>query len=203
MLRPLLVLVLLVAFATPTLAARTENGSAFRPTRAENQLAVSIADRSVTERGLRAVGPVYLVSVELVDEKGVPDRQALVTHYRTSGDLTILTTVNLTKGAVTHAEAIPHLPTGLSREELEQARTLALANPEVAAALGDRKRSIVVESIVTRPATVDDPLWGHRLVRLLFLAGEDYLHAPTVIVDLTTSKVLVSQPSRASEEPQQ
>jgi hypothetical protein len=192
---------LVFTVTAPLAGARGEAGTAFRPTRQEQQLALRAAEQSIKDRGLRTESPTYLVSVELVHEKHVPDRQALVTHYRTEGDLTILTTVNLATGAVTHAEAIPHLPTALSKEEADAARRLTLLDTAVKADLAAVGKGVELELMVTRPASSADPLFGHRLVRVLFRVGEDYLHSPVVVVDLTTSTVLVSEPSRESEEP--
>jgi Cu2+-containing amine oxidase len=139
-----------------------------------------------------------VTNVDLVRDKAddaeSEERLAMVTHYRYEGDLAIQTLVNLTEKKVVSLESIPHLPTPLVAQEFSLARELALSRADVKQALEEYRDRLNVEALVVRTASEDDPLFGHRVVRLLFRVGQDYLSTPIVMVDLTEKKVIIQQP---------
>ena len=165
----------------------------------ERARAVALAEGALRERNLAAEGPIFVVDVDLIRDKvaGSEDgrRGALVTQYRYRGDLAIITHVDLAAGKVLKVEEVPHLPVPLAEEELKRARQMALDDAAVRSVLGRPLDGVTVEALVTRPGSQGDPLYGHRLVRLLFKAGRDYLSQPAVLVDLTDGKVIV-QPQK-------
>lgn len=167
-------------------------------TASERSAASELAQKALERARLRTPGPLYLVGTELLrdkraEERGVFDRQAMVTHYRYDGDLTILTRVNVTRGEVERIDTVPHLPAALAPEEFRRAKDLALADVRVQRALA-RFGEVTIEPLAIRTASRDDPIFGHRLVRLLFRKGPDYLREPVVVVDLTTAQVILEPP---------
>ena len=168
----------------------------------EQRRAVAIAERGAETARLLAVDRSVLSDVELVrdkslEEAGRPDRLALVTHYRYPGDLTIETLVNITREQVLEVRTAEHRPTPLAVDEVERAKTLAFENPDVRAALPVPVERIVVEPLLTSAGSPDDPLFGRRVVRLLFKVGRDYLAQPVVLVDLTGERVIVEPAQRS------
>jgi Cu2+-containing amine oxidase len=168
----------------------------------ERQRAVAIAERSAETARLLEAGRSVLADVELVrdktlEEAGRPDRLALVTHYRYEGDLTIETLVNVTRGRVLEVRTAEHRATPLSAGEVERAKTLAFDDPNVRAALDVPAERILVEPLLTSAGSPDDPLFGHRVVRLLFMVDRDYLAQPIVLVDLTDERVIVEPAQRS------
>lgn len=159
----------------------------------EDRAAVrQLAEEAIKAKGLYK-GKIYLTQIEVLrDGSGKSVRHhALVTHYRYDGNLAIVTSVDLDRAEVTKVEAIPNLPTSLAPEEAAEAERLARASPEVAKALA-KYRTIKVEAdaVVTYTVVPDGFGYNHRLVRLFFRHGRDYLlHAPNVDVDLTTGAV--------------
>ena len=172
--------------------------ASFQPTAAEREVAVALAEGAIAERKLRTASPLYVTNVDLVRDKAddaeSEERLAMVTHYRYEGDLAIQTLVNLTEKKVVSLESIPHLPTPLVAQEFSLARELALSRADVKQALEEYRDRLNVEALVVRTASEDDPLFGHRVVRLLFRVGQDYLSTPIVMVDLTEKKVIIQQP---------
>lgn len=207
MLRPRLMLLLCPLAAlllTAPLLAAQQRGSE-RPSRElrlpqgtsrlqpeERLRAVSIAEASIDDAELRTDERLYLVSVHWFHDKNSSDLKAQVTHYRTDGDLSIVHRVNLSSGRVEHLHQASDKATSLSREEFDIARDLALADERVQAALGKRS-GLEVEPMVVRGGTKDEKGRGHRLVRMLFKDGRDYLHRPVVFVDLTDGTVLIEE----------
>lgn len=168
----------------------------------EQQRAVAIAERSAETARLLEAGRSVLTEVELIRDKSLeeaarPDRLAMVTHYRYEGDLTIETLVNITAEQVLEVRTAEHRATPLSVGELERARTLAFDDPNVRAALGVPAERIVVEPLLTSAGSPDDPLFGHRVVRLLFRVGRDYLAQPVILVDLTEERVIIEPAQRS------
>lgn len=164
--------------------------------RLARELATPAAQRFAT------TGPLYLVAIERLRDKDAEAadsnaRFAVVTHYRYDGDLAIRSTVDLVRRAVVRTDSAAHRPTPLAPEELEQARRLALENAAVRRALGARADQVTVEALVLRTSSPRDPIFGHRVVRLLFRVGADYLREPIVLVDLHTSAVTI-EPTEAA-----
>lgn len=163
----------------------------------ERRLAAEIASQTDTLRAFAGGERVYLTEVEFFrdkDEVGGEARRALVSHYRYRGDVTLLTEVDLKSRSVVRQESLAHVPTPLSNEEFERAKQLALADPEVLQAIAAHRNRLKIEPLVSR-ASEGDSLYGHRVVRLLFRVGVDYLTRPIVHVDLTAGRVL-TEPSR-------
>ena len=154
------------------------------------RLAVGLVAKHETFQELTADARIYLVDVEVFRDKGAETgRQVLVTHYRTEGDLAILSRVDLRAGNVVGVESVAHLPVRLSNEEYKIARRMALEHPTVEAAL--RGLEVEVEAQVSRTFAEDDPQFGHRVVHLLFKTPKGYLESPAVIVDLTAGEITV------------
>jgi len=144
---------------------------------------------------LRSARVIY-IGTELVrgkaeDGEDDPRYSYRVIHYRYDDDTAIVSLVNLEDSAVLDQREIPHYPTSLTREELETAKGLAMEDPRVREALEDDVDRVEVEALVIRVASEEDRWFGRRVVQLLFRVGRDYRHSPRVIVDLTTSTVLV------------
>jgi hypothetical protein len=161
----------------------------------ERKTAEQLANAAIQQRAL-AVGRMYLSGMEVLrdkaeEAKAEPQRLALVIHYRYEGDLTILTSVNLTRKSVMAVDTVRGIAAPLSDEEFAQARRLAMADPRVTRSLRGDARQLTVERLLSRSSDPRDPLFGHRVVRLLFRYGQDYVSDPVVTVDLTTGKVLV------------
>jgi Cu2+-containing amine oxidase len=168
----------------------------------EQRRAVAIAERGPDTARLMAAGRSVVADVELVRDKNLEearrdDRLASVTHYRYEGDLTIETLVNITDEQVLEVRTAEHRPTPLTVEEVDRAKSLAFDDPNVRAALTVPVERIVVEPLLTSAGSADDPLFGRRLVRLLFKVGRDYLAQPVVLVDLTSERVIVEPPQRS------
>jgi hypothetical protein len=157
----------------------------------ERALAFRLAEEAVAP--LRTRAPMYLVASELIRPKADEGRQALITHYRYDGDLAILTTVDVARGRVVVLDTVPHLVVPVVAEEVERARELALADSRVSRAVERWRSELQVEAIQSRAASEADPLFGHRVVRLLFRIRRGWLDDPVVHVDLTTGRVLVEE----------
>lgn len=164
----------------------------FVVTAQERALAVELLGNEDSFRVMMDVGPAYLVDIEVLrDKNGTGDREFLVTHYRTQGDVAILSRINLSRSTVTSVEAVPHLPVPLSKEEFETARRMALADPVVKEFIAGH--TVQVEAQVSRTFDEGDPTFGHRIVNLLFKTPQGYLEIPLVTVDLTAKAVMVSK----------
>lgn len=164
----------------------------------EHKMASELAWRALREKRLQTDSPIYLILSEPVrvkDERGeeADRRLARVIHYRYEGDLGILTLVDLAQREVIEVETIPHLPLPLAEEEFEIATELALADERVQKELGEMADRVHTEALLIRAASEEDPLFGHRVVRLLFRVERDYLSEPIVEVDLTARKVTVRE----------
>jgi hypothetical protein len=167
----------------------------------ERDLAGRLAREAIQQRALVTTGPLYVSRVELLrdkveEAKPQPARLALVTQYRYQGDLTIHVSVDLTHKLVVNVDTASGVSAPLAQEEFEKARQLALADSRVQAALKDAARRVIVEPLVVRSSDPADSLAGHRVVRLLFRLGQDYLSEPIVLVDLTRSTVLLERSRR-------
>lgn len=165
-------------------------------TREERRSAEALAEAALHRRGLRGGGRLPRVDADLYRDKeaeraGEETRKAMVTHYRYDDDTAIVSVLDLIRREVVRVEEIPHLPVPLSEEEFERARELALSDRSVRSALPDGGEPPVVEALVVRAESPDDPIFGRRVVRLLFRQGADYLREPAVTVDLTDEQVRV------------
>ena len=173
--------------------------ASFTLSAAESEKAVALARREVETRKLRLKIPLQLVAVEWTREKpekeGAPEKRfALVTYYRYEDDAAILTLVEPAASRVAKVDVIPHLPVPLSAEEFQRASALALKFPQVVEALGARAKEVKTEGLLLRTSDEKDQLFGHRVVRMLFRVGTDYLTRPMAFVDLTTQKVWIEEP---------
>lgn len=164
-------------------------------TAAEHALAAEVADQAVAR--FRTAAPMYLVEMELIRPKEPEQpRRAQVTHYRYEGDLSIFTTVDLARGEVVGIDTAAHLPVPLAAAEVEAAERLARADRRVQAALARHPGDVRVEALLTRAASPEDPLFGNRVVRLLFRTERGYLEEPVVFVDLTERRVMIEDAQR-------
>ncbi len=161
-------------------------------TEAELKQAASIATRELQARKI-ADARTYFTHAELLRDKSSAVRRAVVVHYRYAGDQTITAVVDLAAQRVLDVRVEAHGSAALSEEEFHQARELALADPNVARALGGNRDRVTIEPLLLR-APEGDPLYGHRVVRLLFRIERDYLSAPIVHVDLTERRVIIEAP---------
>ena len=163
----------------------------------EQQLARQIADNAIRVSDAYKE-PIYFNGVELhrvkqEDGESSTERHAVVSHFRYENNTTILTYVNLARERVVEVQSIANIPARLSVEEFEIAKELALTDPNVKRQLGAARDRIVVEPLVIHSASPKDPVFGRRVVRLLFRIGRDYLSKPVVIVDLTDRKVIIEE----------
>jgi ribosomal protein L21E len=152
-----------------------------------------LADGALKERGLLK-GKVYLTGIEVFHDSVRGKRHAVATHYRYDGDLGILTHIDLGTLKVIDVEEIPHLPTSLAPEELVEAEKLARADKVMARALARYAKGpkIEVDAQMAITALPSDPNYQHRVVRLAFRRGREYLlYVPQADVDLTTGAVRV------------
>jgi hypothetical protein len=147
-------------------------------------------------------GRVVFIGVELVRVKPAKVAATLTaepqvvfraTHYRYADNVTVYSTVDLGRNSVIGVVEAKNVPTPLSVEELAEARELALSNPEVKGALGDRAGKVKVEALGLRSRDLDDPIFGHRAMVLLFRDGNRYLANFEVVVDLTAKTVTATQ----------
>ncbi|MDP9191130.1 MAG: hypothetical protein M3P06_05450 [Acidobacteriota bacterium] len=158
-------------------------------TAAETQLAADVAGREITARNLRAEGPLYFVDVEMLRDKNAPERRlARVTHYRYAGALTITTLVDLSAQRVVDQRTEANAITPLSAEEWEEVRRIALADPRVQEIIRPYP-NVVLEPMLLQTRSREDPIFGRRVVDLLFRVGRDYLSGPQVRVDLNDRSV--------------
>jgi hypothetical protein len=191
-----------IAAALPVAAGASEE----RPvnpdilTAAEVALAAQVAEESPEVAVyLASLQPVYRVRVELLRLKEDEARRfALVTHYRYEGDLTIQSAVDLEALTVFEVTATPALPAPLAAEELDRARQLALAHPEVRAGLGPHLPPLesgapgyAIQSLALHSTDPEDPIHGHRVLGVLFETPDGYIVGLDVLVDLSTGAVSV------------
>lgn len=140
---------------------------------------------------------VYLVDVQELrdkqDESQPEVRRALVTHYRYQDDTAIQSVVDLAGKSVENVETLRHVAVPLANEEVEVALTLAKSDSRVAEIMN--RPGVVTEHLLLSTASNDDPLFGNRIVRLMFRADRDYLRAPIVLVNLTRRSVTLEEPA--------
>jgi hypothetical protein len=192
----LVAIAVLVCVAAGRLAAGGDSPGVPGPERltaAERAAVRKLTEQALKDHGL-ASGKVYLTRIDVFADGGTGERHAIAISYRYEGDLAVLTHIDLGTLKVTEVETVPHLPTSLSPEELAEAEKLARANREVARALaryGEGAR-IEVDAQMLITAVPDAPEYRHRVVRLFFRRGRDYLlYVPNVDVDLTRGTVRV------------
>lgn len=178
----------------------------------EKKLARGIAEKALTAQGLinprerafllgavdvgvRPADRVYYTEFELLpSDKDRSDRLALLTVYRYREDTTIFTTVDLNTEKLVKVEAVAHRATRLAEEEAAAVKKLALAAPQVKKALEPFGGKAEIGTLYPYvPASAMAAGHGHRLVRLTFRVGADYLASPRVTVDLTTQAVKVEE----------
>jgi hypothetical protein len=152
-----------------------------------------LAEQALKDKGLWR-GKVYLTHLEsFVDRQpGKAARKALVVHYRYDGAAALVTRLDVDRQEVLGVEEQAHLPTSLAPEEIRRAGELAKANAEVKKALAKYGGPAKFDVDVVNAFTVDPEAfgYGHRLVRVFFREGREYLlYAPNVDVDLTTEQV--------------
>jgi len=137
-------------------------------------------------------GRVVFTKVELLPDAQAQTTQRIVQviHYCYRNDEAVVTTVDLNRHEVTRVETIPHLPTALAPQELARAETLARADAQLAPLFRAHGRALKIEGKVLH-VTRQDPLFGHRVVVLLFSTGGNYLAEPEVLVDLTTETIRI------------
>jgi Cu2+-containing amine oxidase len=126
----------------------------------------------------------YFTKVELLPDSQAQTKQrlVLVTHYRYRGDEAILSMVDLNRHEVVKVETVPHLPTPLAPEEVARAQQLARTDPQLAEVFNTQGLKVEAKVLYVPQ---HDPLFGHRVVALLFSTGGNYLRGPEVLVDLT------------------
>lgn len=185
------------ALSDPLRAAEEEDLTyPFQLTETEKLLAVQLSDQAITSRELRNGSPLYLVETELVVEKPEVDgaagkRLARITHYRYDGDLSIFTMIDLTAHSTRRMDVVSHHPVPFSNEEYEAAAGLALADRRVRSLLGERLTQVQPEGLAMRTSDPADRYFGHRVLRIMFKLGDDYLTRPIAVVDLTAQTVVV------------
>jgi hypothetical protein len=132
------------------------------------------------------------------DDKHAPTghRRADVVLYNYDTNETVSAVVTLgPRPRVEHLTVTQGQPPGLSTQEVEEAKQLALAHPPVqarlqAAGLAGRERDLIITHLHAQGAAPGDPCATHRCVRLFFNTHEAVLDIEP-IVDLTTGDVEV------------
>jgi hypothetical protein len=167
----------------------------------ERAAAVGLAEQALRSHKLLPDKKTFLTTAHThrdpaAERRGVFERLALLTYYRYEGDLAVRVYVNLARRRVTNVERLAHFPTPFAPEELRRARELALEHPELKKVFAPFRERLTVEPLSTRSASTKDPLFGHRVIYLLFRVGPRYLTAQgDVLVDLTTETVII-RPAR-------
>ncbi len=164
-------------------------------TERERALAIRLAENELAARDLGA--GAYVVDVERIRGKRTPQdrppvpRLASVMHYRATDDTAFRSLVDLGRREVRTVEVLPHHPAPLAPQELETAADLARRNPDVRRVLGRELDRAEIQALVNRFGSTEDPLYGHRVLDLLFLTPSGYVTGLEVLVDLTDERVLV------------
>ena len=166
------------------------------PLNIEKQLIYIAENSPLLEKSLRQDRVIYIGS-EVIRRKSnlgveISDKTYLVTHYRYNDDTAIHSLINLENSLVIIQKEFAHLPTSLSKHELDMAKSLAMKDARVREALGKDVDRVEIEALVVRATSQSDPWFGHRVMQLLFRVGRDYRHRPLVIVDLTDKVVLLN-----------
>jgi len=135
-------------------------------------------------------------------------RFADVLFYRYNDDTGLRLLVDLNAATVVDVTRVNGRSVPLAAGEIEEAARLALASSEVARLLGERAGSFRVatgaatreqindnriEALRTLGSTPDDPCTRDRCVVLFFRSQNRYIALNQVVVDLTTSRVLVNR----------
>ena len=126
-------------------------------------------------------------------------RVVVVSHYRSSKDETILSTVDLEKKGLLRIRVVPHLPTPLSAEELEFAIALVKTDKNAKQLLNPYGAAIAFDPLLPRPGPKDRG-FGHRIVYLLIRSGSGYVASPRVVVDLTDETVRIEKIDQPAAE---
>jgi hypothetical protein len=138
-------------------------------------------------------------------EKGnekLPGTLAVVTWYRYFDDITVFSTVDLSKGKVVAVEAIQHLRTPMSTDEFEEAQELAREKSDEVKQLFERFGKELSAYPQFSQFTLEDDPRVNRVVHLTYRVGKRDLSYPRPEVNLTTRKVEVPRPE-ALDEPVQ
>jgi hypothetical protein len=139
---------------------------------------------------------------EKAKEKGKekpPGTLAVVTWYRYFDDITVFSTVDLSKGKVVAVEAIQHLRTPLSTDEFEEAQELAREKSEEVKQLYERFGKALSAYPQFSQFTLEDDPRVNRVVHLTYRVGKRDLSYPRPEVNLTTRKVEVPRPESENE----
>lgn len=165
---------------------------------AEKQQAITVLQSD--NRALRSLAGSQRVRTILIErheeDKGAPTgkRRADVVLY--NYDTNETTSAVVTLGPLPGVEYLTVTrdhPPGLSTQEVEEAKQLALAHPTVqarlrAADLAGREHELIITHLLARAAAPDDPCSTHRCVALFFNTRDAVLDIKPV-VDLTTEEV--------------
>jgi hypothetical protein len=130
-----------------------------------------------------------------------PGTLAVVTWYRYFDDITVFSTVDLSKGKVVAVEAIQHLRTPLSTDEFEEAQELAREKSEEVKQLYERFGKALSAYPQFSQFTLEDDPRINRVVHLTYRVGKRDLSYPRPEVNLTFRKVEVPRPE-VENEPQ-
>jgi hypothetical protein len=141
-------------------------------------------------------GPRVVVSgVHLVRDPEQPDsRLALVVAYRYDTASAVRTLVDLSTDEVVEVTEEVGAPVPLAPIELALARELALDDARVREAIAPYGPQIEVEGLLSHTTDTADPLFGHRIVHLLFRTPTGYLTTVgEVYADLTVREVVFAE----------
>jgi len=183
-------------------------------TAAERATAEQLARANGTVRQFLSTGRSRLIYADFISVKRdakVPEpegRFADVLFYRYDDDTGLRLLVDLSAGAVIDVARVGGRSVPLAAAEVEEAARLALASSDVVRLLGERAGSFRVasgpatsgqindnriEALRTLGSTPDDPCTRDRCVVLFFRSQNRYIALNQVVVDLTTSRVLVNR----------
>jgi hypothetical protein len=132
--------------------------------------------------------------------KGIaPGPLAVVTWYRYFDDITVFSTVDLSKAKVVSVEAVQHLRTPLSDSEFEEAQELAREKSDEVKQLYERFGKQLSAYPQFSQYTLEDDPRIVRVVHLTYRVGKRDLSYPRPEVNMTTRKVLVPRPDVENE----
>lgn len=123
-----------------------------------------------------------------------PGTLAVVTWYRYFDDITVFSTVDLSRGKVVAVEAVQHLRTPLSTEEFEEAQELAREKSDEVKRLYERYGKELSAYPQFSQFTLEDDSRVNRVVHLTYRVGKRDMSYPRPEVNLTTRKVEVPRP---------
>jgi hypothetical protein len=191
------------------LAASVQGGAApQQPRRPQPLDPLTAAERTTAEKMARADSRVrellgeggrvgYLEFIALKsdrEDQEMTARHAEISFLRQDAAYGVRAIVRVSPDpAVISVDKVPEQDVPMTAVDLDAARKLALASPELRSFADTRLDKATVEGLRVVSTDESDPCYGRRCIRLLFKIGNDYLSEPIVVVNLTTNAVSVQR----------